>query len=128
MKLNPDCIRDILLTVEEFTDFTRHLHYRMNENTYPKLSNYSHEEIIYHVRQCSLSNLITKVSYYDAGESIAIQDLSPLGHNFLADIRSDNIWEHTKTIAAKVGSVSLDALIQISTGVLTQIINKQLGY
>ena len=127
MRLNPDCVRDILLTVEEVTCFNRILWYKINENDFPLLLKYSHEELIYHIRQCKLSNLILGVKFYDSGDSASISDLSPYGHKFLADIRSDNIWKHTKSIATKVGSVSLDSLIQISTGVLTQIINKQLG-
>ncbi|WP_338630447.1 DUF2513 domain-containing protein [Clostridium baratii] len=128
MKLNPDCIRDILLTVEESTDFIHPLTYKINNNSHEKLSPYSHAEIAYHIRQCNLSNLLHGVNILDAGDIIVIKDLSPKGHQFLADIRSDNIWNNTKSIATKVGSVSLDALIKISTGVLTQMINKQLGY
>lgn len=128
MKLNPDCIRNILLAIEESTDFSHYWEYKINVNSFDKLSSYTHEEIVYHIRQCEFSNLIYKVHYYDGGKNIIIQDLTPNGHNFLADIRSDNIWNHTKSVASTVGSFSLNALIQISTGVLTQIINKQLGY
>ncbi|EGS9997873.1 DUF2513 domain-containing protein [Clostridium perfringens] len=128
MKLNPDCIRDILLTVEESTDFNHYLSYRFDSNSFEKLSIYSHDEITYHIRQCDLSNLLYKVSYYDGGNSIDILDLSPKGHNFLADIRSDTVWNNTKTIANKIGSTSLDVLLKVSTGVLTQMITKQLGF
>lgn len=128
MKLNPDCIRDILLTVEELTDFNHYLEYRINANSFDKLSSYTHEEIAYHIRQCELSNLIYNVHYYDGGENIIIQDLAPKGHEFLSNIRSDSIWSNTKAVASKIGEISLEALIKISTGILTQMINKQLGY
>lgn len=128
MKLNPDSIRDILLTVEELTDFNHYLEYRINSDVFPKLSKYTHEEIIYHIRQCELSNLIYNVHYYDGGENIIIQDLSPKGHEFLSNVRSDSIWNNTKSIANKLGSISLDVLIKVATSVLTQMINKELGY
>ena len=126
MKLNPDCIRDILLTVEELTDFNHYLEYRINSDVFPKLSKYTHEEIIYHIRQCDKSFLILKVNYYDAGDCITIQDLSPKGHEFLANIRSDNIWNNTKAISKKIGSCSLEALTNIASTVVTQLINQVL--
>ena len=56
-----------------------------------------------------------------------ISYLSPYGHQFISDIRSDNVWNHVKSLSQKVGSNSLSALIQISSGVITQLIKSQLG-
>lgn len=125
MKLNPDCIRDILLYIESKTD--SQIDYVDFEDLVDNLNLYDENTLHYHVNQLLNFELVHNVEYSDDKPDY-ICDLSPLGHKFLADIRSDNIWNHTKNIASKVGSVSLDALIQISTGVLTQIINKQLGY
>lgn len=36
MKLNPDCVRDILLTVEENTDFSSQMPYPNDEVEYPR--------------------------------------------------------------------------------------------
>lgn len=130
MKLNPDCIRDILLSIEDSADFMNCFEYRIDEaeGIPNRLAKYSHDEIIYHIRQCSMSNLITTPSYYDGGDCICIQDLTPSGHQFIANIRSDTVWNNTKTLASKIGSYSLDVLTNIAVGVLTQMINKQLGY
>lgn len=129
MRLNPDCIRDILLTVEELVDIRHYLEYRKNEeNPFPRLSQYSHDEISYHINQCNLSGFIIDTHFYDIDKTIVIGDLSPKGHEFLANIRSNTVWNNTKSIANKVGSISLDVLIKVSTGILTQMINKQLGY
>lgn len=75
--------------------------------------------------QCDCSGLITGVRYYEDGDYIEIDDLAPAGHQFLANVRQDNIWNNTKTIAGKVGSKSLDALIQISSNVITELIKAQ---
>ena len=50
-----------------------------------------------------------------------------LGNQFLANIREDTIWSKTKTVAAKIGSKSLDTLIQISSNVITALIKAEFG-
>ncbi len=127
MKLNPDCIRDILLSVEEESDFNHETVYRRNDMRLKKLSEYSHEEVVYHIHQCELSGLIYGVDYMDGGVHIDIRDLTPKGHEFLANIRSDTVWKDVKIISSKVGSKSLSAITQIATAVITQIIKNQLG-
>ena len=127
MRLNSDCVRDILLTVEDVVDFDNGLTYEKNSHSFERLLPYPHDELIYHIHQCKLANLIIGVSYYDGGDYLIIQDLSPKGHEFLENIRSENIWNHTKLVAGKVGSYSLNSLTTIATGVLTQLISQQLG-
>lgn len=127
MKLNPDCVRGILLTVEDNSDFDHQTEYRKELTNFPLLDPYSHEEIVYHVRQCELADLIYEVHYYDGGNTIDILDLTPRGHEFLANVHSDTIWNNVKEVSTKVGSKSLNALTQIATGVITQLIKSQMG-
>ena len=44
MKLNPDCIRDILFTVEDTTSFSNYMRVDLECN-YERLTSYSYEEI-----------------------------------------------------------------------------------
>lgn len=128
MKLDIDCVRDILLTIEEETDFETMFGYLKDEvDKYPYLRKYSHDQIIYHISQCDKSNLIDSVRYTDNGDFTMIDDLSPLGHEFLANIRSDDIWPGVKAVSQKVGSSSLSAIAQIASSVVTQIIKSQFG-
>lgn len=125
MRLNSDCVRDILLTVEEACGFNQPMQYCADDNNYDRLKKYSHEEIAYHINQCKLSELIINVITSDGGAFFMIGDLSPKGHQFLADIREDNIWNKVKTIACKIGSFSLSALMQISSNVISEQIKSQ---
>lgn len=127
MKLNPDCVRDILLTVEEHSDYHHVTEYKSEIHSFPRFRKYTYEEILYHIRQCEYSSLILGVHYYDGGKHVDIEDLSPDGHNFLANVRQDTIWNNTKSIAAKIGTKSLDALVQISSNVITELIKAQFG-
>lgn len=127
MKLNPDCIRDILLTVENKSSFNTIWDYQKEDHQNELLENYSHDEIAYHIRQCSLSGFLNGVNYYDGGDNILVGDLTPEGHQFLANIRSNTNWNKTKEIAKSVGSDSLDVIKQISIGVIQSIIQSKLG-
>ena len=118
MKLNPDCIRDILFVVENNATYSNDV---SEETIFKELdSKYPREEILYHVRQCEHSGLFLQVVHYFGGFSI--QDLSPYGHQFINDIRQDNNWSKTKEIAKSVGSFSLDVLKDISSQVITNLI------
>ncbi len=127
MKLNPDCVRDILLSIEDACDLEKYWTYKQsspNPKLFPK---YSHEEILYHVRYCANAELIYKVISPDDGSIIKIEDLTPHGHEFLANIRENKVWNGVKAIAVKVGSTSLDALTQIASNVITELIKAQFG-
>ncbi|MFW5436364.1 DUF2513 domain-containing protein [Paenibacillus apiarius] len=125
MKLNPDCIRDVLLTVEEHTGLSRPMHYP-NAKEYELFQSYSPEEVFYHINQCELSGLLTEVNWF-IGRECLIHDLSPAGHEFLANIRNDNNWNKTKEVAKNVGSFSLSTLKEIASSVIAGIISSQIN-
>ena len=56
MKLNPDCVRDILLAVEEGCDIGRGV--SIPGPNYSRLQPYNESEVLYHVRQCDLSGFL----------------------------------------------------------------------
>lgn len=124
MKLNPDCIRDILLLVEKCSDFDHVTEYRFDQ-PFSELSDYSHDELTYHIRQCEKAGLIDDVHYYT--DSIDIQDLTPSGHEFLANIRENKIWNSVKSVASQIGSESLSTLIQIAATIITQLVKSYSG-
>lgn len=125
MKLNPDCIRDILFCVEEKTDFSTML-VIMEYSIPDSLSQYSSNEVLYHIKQAELSGLISVNSWYtDSGCSIKY--LLPDGHTFLSNIREDTNWNKTKEIAASVGSHSLDVLKEIAATVVAGLIHASVG-
>ncbi len=117
MKLNPNCIRGILLTIEEICDFNTCWEYERDTFESEYLAEYSHEEIIYHIRQASQSGLIQGVEYFDSGDSVLIGDLTPSGHEFLANIRSDVLW---KKILSKASGASLPILFKIAKQTATE--------
>lgn len=62
----------------------------------------------------------------DYNDGYLIMDLSPEGHEFLADIRSNSIWNKVKKKSEQIGVKSLGALSQIAISVTTALINESL--
>lgn len=127
MKLNPDCVRDILIAVEAMEYNSVYTLSKLQE----KLPAYSEDELNYHCLQMIDAGLLRAKSINVMG-SITPQiwrifDLTYPGHQFLADIRSDTTWNKTKTIAKSAGSESLHALKDIAVGVVTSVIQNQFG-
>lgn len=123
MRLNPDCIRDILLVIEE--QVAPHTFCSFNpEFAEERLPQYSYDEIIYHLEQCEMMGYFKKV-IKDLSMNYTVTDLTPSAHAFLANIRTNTNWNKTKQIAKKVGSFSLNTLTSIASSVVSDLISKQ---
>ena len=114
MKLDPNCIRGLLLTVEEKCDFNNAWEYQRDSFESEYLAEYSHDEILYHIKQAERSGFIEGVHYYDGGADVIICDLTPKGHEFLANIRNTTIWEKVKS---KASDASLPIIFEIAKDV-----------
>ena len=88
MKLNPDCIRDILITVENMNYNSSYTVQQLHDH----LPAYSIEELNYHCLQMIDAELLNAKSMnvigYISPQIWRIFDLTYTGHQFLADIRS----------------------------------------
>lgn len=122
MKLNPDCIRDILLHLETLS---------FGERIYPNqlyevLTNYSHDEINYSILKMHEAGFINAIIDDRLDESIGIEiiDITYNGHQFLDNVRSNKVWSVTKKVATDIGSTSVQAITQIATNVITEIIKQ----
>ena len=126
MELNPDCIRDILFEVEDTTTYDDKFLYKPRDHdSFSRFNKYSIDEILYHFRQCELHGLFFKACI-DSFENIDIVDLSPAGHEFLSNIRSNTIWSKTKNILEWLGVKSMDIVSKVAIGVITELIKQGL--
>ena len=127
MKLNPNCVRDILLQLEE-------LPYQGSttpEDLSSVLSSYTEDEISYCCFKLAEANYIDISTIRTIGMSgpaiRSINDITFYGHEFLNNIRSEKIWDNVKAVGTKVGAASISAFTQIAAGVVTAVIKNQLG-
>ena len=127
MKLNPDCIRDVLLAVEDTTDYYNRFEYTCGETVHTLVKKYTHDEIVYHIHQGRMSGLFYQCYIHGNGAHITIDDLSPEGHAFLANTRQNPIWQAVKDAASEIGTESLTALMEIAKLSVIQVIRKHFG-
>jgi len=130
MKLNPECIRDIMFYLEE--NLTMNSDLEINEISVfdlPEKLNYSIEEITNTLLVLDDANFI--VCYRNNGDdaivALDIYRITYTGYQFLESIRPDSVWKKVQTISGNIGSFSLNVISQIATSVLTQMINGQLN-
>lgn len=125
MRLNPDCIRDILLIVEENVTPNQLFCYSQDSN-YEILCQYNSDEISYHLGQCNQSEFFYRFSEDMCGD-VSVVDLTPKAHEFLANIRQNDTWSKVKDISKSIGIKSLSGLAQISTAIVTEIIKARIN-
>ena len=128
MELNKDCVRDILLKCEELLQMNDDgtMNTLQSGDLKEVLPDYDLSVIKYSVLKMDEADLINAriISFDDSivGEFL-IFDITYFGHEFIEQIKDDNNWNKVKDVAKKVGSSSIDILLQIATGVLTNKIN-----
>ena len=124
MKIDNECVRDILFTIEEETNFDKGCFMIGAANKYERLEKYKEPgKVLYHVRY-----LVMKGMIYLPDKSIPnTYDLTPQGHEFLANVREENNWKKIKSVSSSIGFASLKVVSAIAEGVATAAINKQLG-
>jgi len=129
LELNKDCVRDILLKCEELLQMNDDgtMNTLQSGDLKEVLPDYDLSVIKYSVLKMDEADLINAriISFDDSivGEFL-IFDITYFGHEFIEQIKDDNNWNKVKDVAKKVGSSSIDILLQIATGVLTNKINK----
>lgn len=124
MKLNYDCIRDVLLYLEENLELNNSIYL---ENI--KLD-YSSDDIYYSVQKLEEIGYIDARIVKAAGSKIitaVINDITFYGHEFLNTVRPKTVWENTKEISTKIGVNTISSLTQIASQIVTQLISKQMG-
>lgn len=128
-KRHKDCVRDILLKCEELLQMNDDgtMNTLQSGDLKEVLPDYDLSVIKYSVLKMDEADLINAriISFDDSivGEFL-IFDITYFGHEFIEQIKDDNNWNKVKDVAKKVGSSSIDILLQIATGVLTNKINK----
>lgn len=116
MKLNPDCVRDVLLAVES-ADLDEHISPRTLHNSLPQ---YSESEIEYTCLILDEGGFIIAITMQLPGQEIAavksIVRLTYQGHELAAKIRDPERWPNLKKGLSAVRDYSLSALNAIAEG------------
>lgn len=125
MKLNPDCTRSILLAVENVCDINNY--FDSAEDISHIQGNFTLEEIAYHARQCELAGLFYHYKAREHSLYFQVGDLTPEGHEFLANIRDDSVWKSVLEVSKKVGAKSVSAIAQVAKMFIAELIKSQIS-
>ena len=124
MRIDNDCVRDLLFVIEENATIEYGCYMSGAKKRYPQISSYDGDKIAYHLRYLKMKGLIFNPDEQD----VFSYDLSPSGHEFLANVRDDNNWKKIKSISASIGFASLKIISAIAEGVATAGLNQSLGF
>lgn len=137
MKLNPDCVRDVLLYLEknlsyskERDDLLEHTSITMHKiaEDLSYQNGYEIDEVNYSVEKLLEVRFIipeTEVRGHNNGILYCpISDISWNGHQFLNNIRQQTIWDATKVGAKKIGATSITAFSMIAMEIIKAIVTK----
>ena len=114
MKLIHDCVRDVMLYVEENLEYNRYLRTdKMQEN----ISKYSLNDINYTCKKLDEAGYLTSEQYL--GGEMVVKSMTYNGHLFLDNIRDDGIWKETKSKVSKIASASLPIIQQVAVALIT---------
>lgn len=126
MKFNPDCMRDILFYLEENLTFSSDLESEpICVNELDKNLSYTIQEITNMLLIMNDAGFIS-VSKFGSNNRISELNVNRItynGYQLIESIRPKPVWEKVLTIGQKVGSFSINVISQISSEVLTSMIN-----
>lgn len=139
MRLDMDCVRDILLCIEENTGLRKMCFFIdsgltaaaqwTGEPTNPPdyqealLQKYDNDTLIYHVHYCLDADLADPKDERNEYYKIWICDLTVKGHELLEKIRTDKQWSAVKKGLSAVRDYSLSAVSAVAEGVTSAAIS-----
>ena len=128
MKLNYDCIRDVLIYYED--NLVMNYHYNIPElsirDVIGALSNkYDNTDVAYSIIQLIKSGYLDgRFSYNTPRKEVSgvVTDITWEGHELLNSIRPQTIWEVTKENATKLGVTSIRGVASLAKSVINAIV------
>ena len=131
MKLNTDCVRDVLLYLEESLEVdigkSQMISVSLHQIQTHFETEYTPEDIWYTVLKLREAKFIDG-TFMNSNKSkmfiCNIDDIMWDGHTFLNNIRPKSIWEATKTGAKKLETTSIAALSMIASEITKTIVTK----
>ena len=136
LRLDILCIRDILLCVEEHTDYRCAAKFidleicssiggatKVPEYNHALYDKYGMDKVLYHVNYCIDAELVLAVETEKSSYIFTIVDLTPLGHDMVNDMRDYTIAERISTLK----SASLPVLLHVAKELSSSAVKNFLG-
>lgn len=116
MKLNYDCVRSVLLTVEKSKTIDEELNLNplTVETIFEQLPKYEDNEILYTIEKLKEAGYINGALHFAAGHFIdgAVISITYSGHEYLDNIREPEVWRKVKAMLKNAGATTLPLISQ----------------
>ena len=116
MKLNYDCVRSVLLTVEKSKTIDEELNFNplTVETIFEQLPKYEDNEILYTIEKLKEAGYINAALQFAAGHFIdgAVSSITYSGHEYLDNIREPEVWRKVKAMLKNAGAITLPLISQ----------------
>ena len=126
MKLNYDCLRDVLLSIESIDQISENFQIQPvwcdKLLSFPQLENYRKQDIIYSVMMAIEDKLIIgeiNTIGYEITDFYILR-LTAKGHEFVEKIRPKSNWDNIKEILQKLGVTSINIIGITAQKVVTE--------
>lgn len=131
MKLNIDCVRDVLLCLEE--KITMDNNNRIIPVPFKTVkaileNKYEENDIVYAISKLlDIRYIIGHIDKTSGRYKVtgSISDITWEGHEFLNSIRPQTIWETTKENASKLGISSIRGMASLANNIINAIVTNQ---
>ena len=116
MKLNYDCVRSVLLTVEKSKTIDEELNLNplTVETIFEQLTKYEDNEILYTIEKLKEAGYINATVSFAAGHFIdgTVSSITYSGHEYLDNIREPEVWRKVKAMLKNAGAITLPFISQ----------------
>lgn len=125
MRLDVNCVRDVLLELEEFP-----MGYHPMDSFKKSIFEHGKENVLYTLYKLHEAKYINSETMVDESgypHCLAVYNMTFAGHQFLESIREPKIWAKVQSTIGKVGVGSFNIVLQIATQVATELISTVLN-
>lgn len=125
MKLNPDCVRDILLYLEENLQLSSDLEYLpVDMHSIASALPYSLPEVVNTLTLLEEADFLCAVKDCAYNKVVIFEALrlTYTGHQFLESVRPKTTWEKISDVCSKAGLFSLDFIKEVAVQIAANAI------
>lgn len=116
MRLNYDCARSVLLTVEKSKTIDEELNLNplTVETIFEQFPKYEDNELLYTIEKLKEVGYINAALQFAAGHFIdgAVSSITYSGHEYLDNIREPEVWRKVKAMLKNAGAITLPFISQ----------------
>lgn len=125
MRLDMDCVRDVLLALEKLTDVNEnHLHRRITtEHVCKEVPNFDEKEVYNALYTLYQADFIEADNIdFCGGSDIIVEAITWQGYELLNNLRSDQVWASMKEKIKPLGTVSMQVLADLATKIVSDFL------